>query len=226
MKNKFGGFYMITDRDKSIIKFVEEHGSITINQCAKIFFPGNKEAYDQSWKRLRIICWAGLLKRYRKDPKSEAVYYSDKKLKVHDLKLLDVYGELSIFDVSRFDNEYKLSTSAGTNYVVDAAVTIEQNDTQIPLMVEVDYTHYTSKEKIKDIIYYLEHKHNVAYSFIVIQLLREEIEIQSIGDKSKLFLVPWNLDKFSNIIISSLRSDIQTIKDWFTNSLDYTDCTY
>jgi hypothetical protein len=41
---------MITKRDKNIIKFIEVHGSITINQCAKIFFRNNQYG-DKKYKK-------------------------------------------------------------------------------------------------------------------------------------------------------------------------------
>jgi|GEM_PF-1066402 len=209
---------MITKRDKAIIKFVEEHGSITINQCSKLFFKGNKEKYDQARKRLRIIHEEGLLKRYRKDPKSEAIYYINNKLKIHDLKLLDVLAELNEFEVSSYVKEKKIAINDNKKYLIDAVMNITLGEISVPLLLEIDYTHYTSIDKIRDVIYFLEDTHkNVGYNFVIVKLTLEDIEIQKIGDYSKLFFLPWNLNNFHQVT-SSLRSDIQRIESSFSNT--------
>lgn len=46
---------MITERDKEILRWVEENKSMTIDQCSKIFYNGNTYAYDQARKRLRFL---------------------------------------------------------------------------------------------------------------------------------------------------------------------------
>ncbi|GLC32930.1 hypothetical protein [Clostridium omnivorum] len=202
---------MITKRDKEIIKFVETYGSITPKICSKVFFKGNKEAYDQARKRLRVIYREELLKRYRKDPKSEAIYYLDKKLKIHDLKLLDVYTELLDFEILKFEKEKILDISENKKYIIDAAMVIREDEISIPLLIEIDYTHYTSMEKARDIIYFLEDKHKRAYDFIIVKLTQEEIEVRRIGDYSNLFILPWNLNLFSQVT-ASLGSSIDILK--------------
>ncbi len=202
---------MITKRDKEIVKYVEKNGSITSKICSKQFFRGNKEAYDQARKRLRVIHEEGLLKRYRKDPRSEAVYYIDKKLKIHDLKLLDVISDLNELDIVMFDKEKQIETDEYTKYIVDGAVVIEKNNIRLPLLIEIDYTHYTNLEKIRDIINYLENKHSMGYHFVVVKFSQEEIKVHKIGKYSKLFILPWNLNKFSEVI-TSLRSDIERLE--------------
>lgn len=201
---------MITKRDKEIVKFVERYGGITPKICSKAFFRNNKEAYDQARKRLRVIYGEGLLKRYRKDIKSEAIYYIDKKLKVHDLKLIDVIGELYEFRVHLYTKE-KLFTISENRYIIDGAIVLETEADYKRILIEIDYTHYTSINKIKDVISYLENKHKKGYYFLVVKLTQEEIEVQDIGKYSKLFFLPWNLKEFSQVI-TSLRSDIEREK--------------
>lgn len=201
---------MITNRDKRIIKFIEEYGSITINQCSKMFFRNNKERYDQARKRLQVIHKAGHLKRYRRDPRSEAIYYIEKRLKVHDLKLLDVLGELNEFRVHLCTKEKQIVIGEN-KYILDGAVVLDIDSTLIPVLIEIDYTHYTSMEKITNVICYLEKKHKRSYHFIVVKLTQEEIEMKKVGEFSKVFFLPWNLDQFSEII-PSLRSAVDKTK--------------
>lgn len=202
---------MITRRDKKIIKWVEEHRSITINQCAKIFFTGNKEAYDQARKRLRVIYQEGLLQRYRKDRKHEVVYYIDKKLKIHDLKLLDAVSEIlsAAFQKVALEKEKKFQINDRTSYFVDAIMTFEKNGYQFAMIVEIDYTHYTSKGKMTDIIDYLENTFKKSYIFMIVKLSQEKLEVNKLGKSSKLLIVPWNLKNF-NEVVAELCSAIQT----------------
>lgn len=201
---------MITKRDKEIVKYVETHGSITPKICSKEFFRENKEAYDQARKRLRVLFEEELLRRYRKDIRSEVVYYIDKKLKVHDLKLLEVIAELNEFEIINFDKERQFNIE-DIKYIVDGTVVIKEDDIALPILIEIDYTHYTSLEKIRGIIKYLESKHSTGYHFVVVKLSCEEIEVRKVGKNSKLFFLPWNLNKFSEVI-TSLRSDIAHMK--------------
>jgi len=195
---------MITKRDKQIIKFAEKYGSITINQCATVFFNGNKEAYDQARKRLRIIYDEGLLKRYRKDPRSEAVYFIDKALKVHDLKLMDVFCKLYKFEMPVFQKESKFIIDDETTYIVDAAISINIDNRMLPLVVEIDYTHYTGMGKIKTLVADLESGHDIPFVFIIVKLAQQDLEIINIGVKSKLYILPWNLDKLDSVVIPLL----------------------
>lgn len=203
---------MITDRDRRIIKFVEMHKSITINQCAILYFYGHKQAYDQARKRLQVIHKEGLLKRYRKDPKHEAVYYIDKKLKVHDIKLIDVLSNLATikgFKVLEVKKETKFEMSfQNITYIVDGTLVIKEDNKFLPILIEIDYTHYTSKEKILDIIEHLEEKKKTKFIFIVVKLTQEELKISNIGTKSILIEVPWKLNEFDKIS-AELRSAIQ-----------------
>jgi len=200
---------MITKRDKQIIKFVEVNGSITINQCAKMFFRDNKEAYDQARKRLRIIYKGDFLKRYRKDIKSEVVYFIDKKLKIHDLKLMDVFAELGKYELVMFQKEYKISIDKSLNYRVDAYAIIKVDGKYIPLMIEIDYTHFTNSKKIRHLIFHYKLINKLKLTFIVVKLdqLREEIIV--VPDKNKYFVLPWGLAGIENVVPYLLGSVIE-----------------
>ena len=207
---------MITKRDKEIIKFAETHGSITINQCALMFFRDNKAAYDQARKRLRIIYDLNLLKRYRKDPRSEAIYFIDKPLKIHDIKLMDVFAELSKYEVIMFEKECKIEIDKDTNYRVDAYAIIKIDGRFIPLMIEIDYTHFTNIKKIKQITYGYEIDNKVKLTFIIVKLDQMDADVIIIPDKNKYIVLPWNLKGIKNII--SLLQGAATVVQESSNS--------
>lgn len=142
----------LTNRDKEILKFIEEYGSITINQCSQIFFTHCKQNYYQARKRLKLLSDNKYLKRYRKDMRSETIYYLHKKLSIHDLKVLDVYSYLvySGASIKFFKQEYIIPVE-DKNYRADALIEFVYKDYFYTILVEVDYTHYTSQKKLLDI---------------------------------------------------------------------------
>lgn len=142
----------LTARDKEIIKFVEEYKSITINQCSKIFFKKCKESYYQARKRLKLLSDNKYLQRYRKDMRSKTIYYLDKKLSFHDLKVLDIYAYLITIgaEIRTFKREYVITLDK-KEYRADGFVECTKDGYFYPVIIEIDYTHFTSKKKLTDI---------------------------------------------------------------------------
>lgn len=191
---------MVTKRDKEILKWVEEYKSITINQCSKIFFTRNKEAYDQARKRLGNLHKQGLLNRYRKDPKSETIYYMDKRLKVHDLKIYDVVAEFiySGWDMRQLNKE-DINYVEDKKYIVDAGILFKKADFYLLVFLEIDYSHFTSIEKINNII---NNRIHTEYKelFIVVKLTQEKAIVSTIENKNAhIIYLPWDLAGLSGI---------------------------
>ncbi|KEH91605.1 hypothetical protein Z962_p0133 (plasmid) [Clostridium botulinum C/D str. BKT12695] len=142
-------------RDSEIIKFIKMYGSITINQCSKIFFTKNKEGYQQARKRLKQLSDNKFIKRYRKDMQSECIYFLDKKLSIHDLKTIDIYAELinAGATIKSFTPKYRIDTIESNKKYreLDAYIEFIYKDYLNFLILEIDYTHFTSKNKIIDI---------------------------------------------------------------------------
>lgn len=143
----------LTKRDKNILKFIEEYKSLTIKQCSQLFFNNCKESYYQARKRLKLLADNHYLKRYRKDMRSETVYYMDKKLSCHDLKVIDVYACLKTIgvDIKTFEREYVINCG-GKEYRADGFFEFICCDGYFHLLlVEIDDTHFTSLNKLLDI---------------------------------------------------------------------------
>lgn len=144
----------LTDRDKDILRFIEEFKSITINQCAKIFFKNSteKNAYYQARKRLRLLSDNNYLKRFRKDMRTEVVYYFKNKLSEHDLKVLDIYAEIIDLgaEITLFEREHIIPTK-NKEYRADALIECQKDGYFYPILIEIDYTHFTSQKKLDDI---------------------------------------------------------------------------
>lgn len=144
---------MLSKKDKLILNYIDEHGSITINQCAKVIFTGNKYAYDQARKKLRQLYNKKAIARYRASISDEAVYYIDTRLNIHALKLLDIYAELIAMGakVEIIYKKYRIYTNGKKYREVDALIELYYDDYFIPLIVEIDYSHNTSMTKLEEI---------------------------------------------------------------------------
>lgn len=197
---------ILTKRDKEISRYIEDYGSITINQCAKVFYKGNKEPYYQARKRLKILSNSGYLKRYRQDMKSECVYYFTKCLGIHDLKVLDVYAELISLgaEITFFKQEYTVAYG-DKKYICDGLIELKYNGYFYPLLIEVDYTHFTSERKLTDIYCsnhfqerYKEFDDNLFPSVLIIRPYVNNNLIQT--DLYNLFYFDFNLHNLNNVL--------------------------
>lgn len=145
----------LTKRDKEILRFIDQYKSITINQASKIFFGNCKQSYQQARKRLKLLSNNKYIQRYRKDMKSECIYFLQEKLSIHDLKILDVYAKLLNLgaDIEYLKTKYTIPTPHGKKAYREADALIEFTYKKYfyPLLVEIDYTHFTSKKKLLDI---------------------------------------------------------------------------
>lgn len=144
---------MLSKKDKMILNYIDEHGSITINQCAKVVFTGNKYANDQARKKLRNLYNEKAIARYRNSVSNESIYYIDTRLNIHALKLLDIYAELIAMGakIESFCKKYRVYTGGKKYREIDALIELYYDDYFIPLIVEIDYSHNTSIAKLQEI---------------------------------------------------------------------------
>lgn len=198
---------MITKRDKKILIWIEKYCSITINQCSKIFFTGNKQAYDQARKRLRYLNKEGLIKRYRKDPRSEVIYYMDKKLKIHDLKLMDFVAEFYAqgWELHKFDKEFTVKVK-DKKYIIDGKAVFKKGKISLPAIIEIDYSHMTAIKKINDIANVCKGKY--LKIFFVVRVAQEKIKIKKTeNDSVCLIYLPWGLEELKEVLSQIVGQD-------------------
>lgn len=135
---------MISDRDKKILSWIEEYKTITVKQATWIFFKGN---YEGCRRRLKQLEGYGFIKSYTTKFKQEKAYYMDKKLSDHDLLIYDFIKEVYRLGGSLYS--IKLQPRYLNDMIrPDALLTIALNDLAYFILLEVDYTHYTSINKI------------------------------------------------------------------------------
>lgn len=102
---------MITDRDRKIIRHIEQYKYATLEQIEKIFFKQQKNSYNIARRRMAEIRKAGYVKVNRDIETNRLVYmWDDGKTKMpgtHRLILLDVLANLHYngFTVQQFEIE-------------------------------------------------------------------------------------------------------------------------
>lgn len=94
---------MITQKDKEIIKHIENYGFITNRQCREIFMnPAASKGYEVARRRLKVIQESGTrfgredypLSMKRNISSNENVYFYKKFPSYHDLQIMNVYSRL------------------------------------------------------------------------------------------------------------------------------------
>lgn len=136
---------MLTNRDKEILKFIEEYKSITIRQAKYLFF---KKSYEGARRRLAELEKFGLLKSTISKGRSEKIYFYEKMLSDHDLYKADYIVSLKKmgFEILKFNTK---PSYFNNTLRPDAFVVCKKNGYRYITFLEVDYTHYTDNIKLK-----------------------------------------------------------------------------
>ena len=142
---------MLTSRDISILRHVNEHGLITIQQAYKLFFNNAKYGQDLSWKRLKYLAEAGQLKyaSLKNSVTREYVYYTGKIPSTHKLYLMNFYANLKFSgaDIKMFGRE-----SVFGDIRSDGACIFNYKDNTVFCLVEIAITNqpdYSKYESLK-----------------------------------------------------------------------------
>jgi hypothetical protein len=139
---------MLTQNDKNILRFIEDHGGLTIFQCYRIFYRDKKYGHDMARKRLAVLYKNGIVRKTKNRATDEVIYYLEKHISPHDVLLLDFYSML-VFnnaEVLEFRREptYEL---LGTKIRPDGFVKFRFNGIIQGCFIEVDFTHATNVQK-------------------------------------------------------------------------------
>lgn len=139
---------MLTSRDKSILKFIEDNRAISIQQANNIFFKN----YKSCSRRLSQLEESKILKSYKTNYKNQKVYYTDKKISDHDLIILDFYSWIYSQDgeVIEFKKEPRyLGNNLRPDALFKCKLKFEGQTYMVFVLLEVDYTHYKDIPDLK-----------------------------------------------------------------------------
>lgn len=137
---------MLMQRDKNILRYLEDYHAITISQCGQIFFNHSRHHYDLARKRLKKIEDMGLIRYYTNHVTNEKVYYLERKLPPHDIYLMNVYAALrhSRADIIEFVKECRFLEG---KVRADAFFRFSYGGYERIMITEVDLTHSTDLSK-------------------------------------------------------------------------------
>ena len=155
---------MLTNRDKEILKFIEEYKSITIRQAKYLFF---KKSYEGARRRLAELEKFGLLKSTISKGRSEKVYFFEKMLSDHDLYKMDYVVSLKKmgFEILKFNTK---PSYFNNQLKPDAFVICKKEGYRYITFLEVDYTHYTNNVKLNALYEKLAKEEFKDTSFILV----------------------------------------------------------
>lgn len=135
---------MITDRDKEILRWIENYRAITVVQATYIFFKGN---YEGCRRRLKQLEEMEILKSYVSKLTKEKVYYQEKKLKDHDLLIYDFVKE--VYKKGGQLRKLKLQPRFLKDMIrPDAFVEFVWNNSLYFILLEIDLNHFTDTMKM------------------------------------------------------------------------------
>ncbi|NHL28870.1 hypothetical protein FDF02_13170 [Clostridium botulinum] len=136
---------MLTERDRKVLKWIEDYKSISVPQATELFFNG---IYESCRRRLKQLEDMELLKSYISQFSREKVYYQEKKLKDHELLVYDflkvIKKEGAEIKTIKIQPQYLKGLIRPDAYIEF----ICENNLYF-IILEVDYTHYTSNIKMQ-----------------------------------------------------------------------------
>lgn len=138
--NAVGGIEMLTQRDKNMLRYLEDHGAFTIYQCYQMFFKHSRYGFDLARKRLKKLEELKFIKHYTNTATKEYVYYLDKRLSAHELYVMSVYSTL-IYEGAEIIKFQKESRFLNGDIRADALIEYSFNGYIDDIIVEVDLTH-------------------------------------------------------------------------------------
>lgn len=140
---------MLTERDKKILKWMEDFKALSIKQCSSIFFNNN---YESCRRRLKQLEKMELLKSYKSKLLGK-IYFQEKKLKDHELLVYEFIREISVLGTNI--RKIKIQPQYLNGLIrPDAYVEFVYKKNVYFIFLEVDYTHNTDQNKL-DLYEYL-----------------------------------------------------------------------
>lgn len=137
---------MLMQRDKLILKHIEQYRGITIKQAQYLFF---NKSYENARRRLSDLeNKMGLVKSYKSNYSKEKVFILDKKISDHDLITLDYLKFLAANECEILEVKMQPKYLKGI-IRADAFVIFKKDGYKYFTILEVDYTHYTENTKFQ-----------------------------------------------------------------------------
>lgn len=186
----------LTERDNNLLIWIEKYKAITINQAKSIFFNG---IYESARRRLFILEKEGYINSYYRNYNNEKVYYNDRRLSDHDLFVFDFIKYLK----EKGCRLRKIKTQPrylNDGLRPDAFIEFQYDNEVYFVLLEIDYTHYTSNMKMQmyEMLYKREELKKDCYGTFPIVIIARP-NLNCIKYNSKNFDIIYTDYQFSNL---------------------------
>lgn len=134
---------MIKSRDRDILDFLAKYKAISIKQASRLFFNGIKYSYTTARKRLKKLEEMEVIESYINKETDEKIYCLGEKLSTHNLYVLEVYSLLieNGCEILEFQTQPMYLKK---QIRPDAFIKFKYDDLIYLILLEVDFTHFTS----------------------------------------------------------------------------------
>lgn len=190
---------MLMQRDKDILRYLEDNKAISIKQATKIFF---KNSYGGARRRLADLEKMKLLKSYENVLTNEKIYYIEERLSAHDLYIMDFYAELvgSGATIRQFKKQPRYLNDMIRG---DGFFEFVYDNNLYFLILEVDLTHFTSNSKMQ--LYEKLYKDNVLQEecrgmFPSIVIMKEKDDLRYMSNNFEVVYIDFQLNNFTSKI--------------------------
>lgn len=189
---------MLMDRDKEVLRHIEDYKAITVKQAQKIFFKN----YESARRRLKQLEDMKLIKSYDNKLTNEKVYYMEDKLSSHDLFTMDFYAEL-IWNGSTVRQFKKQPRFLNDLIRGDAFIEFIYDNSLYYLILEVDLTHFTSSSKMQ--LYEKLYKENILQEqckgvFPSIIIMKNHADVKYLSNNFEVVYMDFKLSDFTSKI--------------------------
>lgn len=186
---------MLMQRDKDILRYLEDYKAISIKQTQKIFFNG---VYGGARRRLADLEKMKLLKSYENVLTNEKVYYIEEKISAHDLYVMDFYAEL-ISQGAKITKFKKQPRYLNDMIRADGFFEFVYENNLYWTIVECDLTHYTGNSKMQ--LYEKLYKDNVLQEecrgmFPSIVIMKEKDDLRYMSNNFEVVYIDFQLTNF------------------------------
>lgn len=141
---------ILNKQARDILAHIQDYGFITSQQCANIYYKGNKQGLTQSQRKLKALYEAKLIERYKNKLTNKFVYTECKTSSIseHDMIIMDLYSYIyNKYNVEYFKKEEKWIETKRRS---DGHIIFERNGMLVAFLIEVDLYHKTSQQKLDD----------------------------------------------------------------------------
>ena len=143
-----------TGKGRLVLDFINNYNFITANICRRMFYKDIKTGYRTAAKKLQDMYDNKILTRYRHPQTDEYIYQINKKqINEHHRYAIELYSRINEFadEVLYFTDKEKDVAWKNSKRRSDFHIVYKYKDKLYALLGEVDFSHFTSKNKLMDI---------------------------------------------------------------------------